>query len=259
MPYYGSDKRRFLLRCYDIMPDCNGELEQCSNIVSGLNPEQGLGNSYMKRPNGSIGLSILEEHERAALFIRHSERVGAEIATEQDGLTLRGREMALDLGKSLRPFGPIRVFSSPVGRCMDSARLIAEGADAVGDVVSSTNLGGPGVFVVDGDMVLDRLNRVGLSPFIESWFNGELPVTEVRSCESGSQALMDWAIEELSSQPKGLDVHVSHDLDLTPVLVHYLVYDLFTEGLLGFLDGFVVWPEGLKYKIYYRGRQGFLS
>jgi Histidine phosphatase superfamily (branch 1) len=241
------------------MPDCNGELEKRSNIGSGLNPEQGLGNSQMKKPSGNIELSILEEHERAALFIRHSERVGAEIATEEDGLTQHGREMALDLGRSLRPFGPIRMFSSPVGRCMDSAKLIAEGAGATGEVVVSTNLGGPGVFVMDGDLVMNRLNKVGLTPFIESWFNEELPLTEVRSCQAGSQALMDWAIEELSSQPIGLDVHVSHDLDLTPVLVHYLGYDLFNEGLLGFLDGFVVWPEGQKYKIYYRGRQGFLS
>jgi hypothetical protein len=213
----------------------------------------------MRTGKSSIDLSSLEGHGRAALFVRHSERVGEEIATEEDGLTEKGRVMALELGRSLRPFGPIRVFSSPVGRCIDTARLISEGASVTGEVTVSTNLGGPGVFVVDGDTVMARLNDMGLSPFIRSWFTGELPLTEVRSCETGSRALMDWAICELSSRPKGLDVHVSHDLDLTPVLVHYLGYDPFEEGLLGFLDGFMVCPEGGKYEIHYRGRQGYLS
>jgi hypothetical protein len=213
----------------------------------------------MRSGKSSIDLSSLEGHGRSALFVRHSERVGAEIATEEDGLTERGRVMALELGRSLRPFGPIRVFSSPVGRCIDTARLISEGAGDAGEVTVSINLGGPGVFVIDGAAVMARLNDVGLFPFIRSWFTGEIPLTELMSCETGSRALMDWATCELSSRPKGLDVHVSHDLDLTPVLVHYLGYDLFEEGLLGFLDGFMVWPQGSKYEIHYRGRLGYLS
>ena len=213
----------------------------------------------MRTSTGSIDPSILKGQTRAALLIRHSERMGAEIATEEDGLTDRGRSMASDLGRSLRPFGPIRMFSSPVGRCMETARLILEGAGVTGDVIVSTNLGGPGVFVIDGDSVMTRLNRIGLSPFIRSWFNGELSPDEVRSCQAGSKALMDWTIEELSSRPRGLDILVSHDLDLTPVLVHYLGYDLFGEGLLNFLDGFMVSSDSGRYAISYQGRRAFLS
>lgn len=72
----------------------------------------------------------LADDERVFLLIRHSIRRNI---TPEDtdsgahvGLTDRGREIAVDFGK-LFPEGSTAYFSSPVGRCMDTAKCIEEG------------------------------------------------------------------------------------------------------------------------------------
>ena len=73
----------------------------------------------------------LASDERVYLLIRHAERrhitpedpdFGAHV-----GLTDRGREQALSLGKCIPPEGDICFYSSPVGRCVETAQCIGAG------------------------------------------------------------------------------------------------------------------------------------
>ena len=77
----------------------------------------------------------LASDERVFLLVRHGERrhitpddpdFGAHV-----GLTDKGREQALSLGRCIPPEGDICFYSSPVGRCMETAQFIGKGrADA---------------------------------------------------------------------------------------------------------------------------------
>jgi hypothetical protein len=51
---------------------------------------------------------------------------------------------------------------------------------------------------------------------------------------------------------------VGHDLFLTPVLVNYLDYDIASQGLLSFLDGFTVTMEGSKAVLSFGGKQALI-
>ena len=73
----------------------------------------------------------LATDERVFLLVRHGERrhitpedpdFGAHV-----GLTERGREQALSLGKCIPAEGDMSFFSSPVGRCMETALNIGVG------------------------------------------------------------------------------------------------------------------------------------
>ena len=73
----------------------------------------------------------LAADERVFLLVRHGERrhitpedpdFGAHV-----GLTERGREQALSLGKCIPAEGDMSFFSSPVGRCMETALNIGLG------------------------------------------------------------------------------------------------------------------------------------
>jgi len=73
----------------------------------------------------------LASGERVYLLIRHAERrhitpedpdFGAHV-----GLTDKGREQALSLGKCIPPEGDICFYSSPVGRCVETAQCIGAG------------------------------------------------------------------------------------------------------------------------------------
>ena len=73
----------------------------------------------------------LTPDERVFLLVRHGERnhitpddpdFGAHV-----GLTDRGREQAQSLGKCIPAEGDMSFFSSPVGRCVETAEFIGRG------------------------------------------------------------------------------------------------------------------------------------
>ena len=79
----------------------------------------------------STFFASLTPDERVFLLVRHGERnhitpddpdFGAHV-----GLTDRGREQAQSLGKCIPAEGDICFFSSPVGRCVETAEFIGKG------------------------------------------------------------------------------------------------------------------------------------
>ena len=190
-----------------------------------------------------------------ALLIRHAARYGGDVALHSDGLTPVGREQARKLGKRIGEHKHIRLFASPVQRCVDTASLIAEGAGSDAEVSITTMLGRPGTYVIDEEEVDRHLAIMGLSRFAVEWVNGRIPVKAMAPIPQGSQALMEWVRGNLREGSDCLDIYVGHDLFLTPVLINYLSYDIASAGLLGFLDGFTVTMEGSKAVISYGGKR----
>jgi phosphohistidine phosphatase SixA len=186
-------------------------------------------------------LGPLNRTAQGALLIRHAARYGRDVALHTDGLTPEGREMARRLGERLEG-KPIRLFSSPIQRCVDTATLIAEGAGCNAEVSITTMLGRPGTYVIDEEEVDRHLAVMGLHRFAVEWVNGRIPAKAMAPVPLGTQALMEWVRNNLQ-ESDGLDIYVGHDLFLTPVLVNHLGYDIASAGLLGFLDGFTVTEE----------------
>ncbi|MDW5562074.1 MAG: histidine phosphatase family protein [Methanomassiliicoccus sp.] len=199
-------------------------------------------------------LASLNCTPRGALLIRHAARYGADVALHSDGLTSAGREMARALGKRLGHRKHIRLFSSPVQRCVDTASLIAEGAGFDAAVTVTTMLGRPGTYVLNEEEVDKHLAVMGLNRFAVEWVNGRIPAKAMAPVPQGTEALISWVRKNLQERSDCLDIYVGHDLFLTPVLVNYLDYDIASKGLLGFLDGFTVTLEEGKAVLSY-GRE----
>ncbi len=185
------------------------------------------------------------------MVIRHSERFGGDIADHGDGLTPHGMVMARELGSRLNGLG-LRLYASPIQRCVDTARLIAEGAGCGAEVVRSGLLGIPGTYVIDEPEVDRHLAAMGLKGFAVSWLKGGISPKVMRPCPEGSEMLIRWICGNLYSRSEGIDIYVGHDLFLTPVLVHYVGYDLEASGFLGFLDGFCLAQEGDGARLTFR-------
>ena len=96
----------------------------------------------------------LKSTERMYLLVRHAERPHI-TAADADygahvGLTAAGRERAVALGKMFPPEGDAVYYSSPVGRCMDTAKCIAEGRALAGCCGESQGTGcAPGTSLPD--------------------------------------------------------------------------------------------------------------
>ena len=200
-------------------------------------------------------LTSLNGSGRAAPLVRQSARHGRDVALHTDGLTPEGREMARRLGQRIGKLGRIRLFSSPIQRCVDTASLIAEGAGCDARVTITTMLGKPGTYVIDEQEGDRHLAVMGLHRFAVEWVSGRIPAKAMAPVPQGSKTLMEWVLGNMQESEDGLDIYVGHDLFLTPVLVNYLGYDIASTGLLGFLDGFTVTMEEGRATLSYGGRR----
>jgi phosphohistidine phosphatase SixA len=190
-------------------------------------------------------------------MIRHGARTGGDVALHTDGLTPVGREQARKLGE--RIVGrKIRLFASPVQRCVDTASLIADGAGCDAEVIVTTMLGLPGTYVIDEEEVDKHLAIMGLNKFAIEWVNGRIPAKAMAPVPAGTRALMDWVKGNMRGMSDHLDIYVGHDLFLTPVLVNHLSYDIASAGLLGFLDGFTVTMEREGTVLSYGGQRSLI-
>jgi len=203
-------------------------------------------------------LASLNGSGRAALLVRHAARHGRDVALHSDGLTPEGREMARKLGERICEHGRIRLFSSPIQRCVDTASLIAEGAGCDARITITTMLGMPGTYVIDEEAVDKHLAVMGLHRFAVEWVSGRIPAKAMAPVPQGTRTLMDWVLKNMQESEDGLDIYVGHDLFLTPVLVNYLGYDIAAAGLLGFLDGFTVTMDDGRAALSYGGQRTYI-
>lgn len=197
----------------------------------------------------------LNEGAKQALLIRHSERFGGTIAKSKDALTENGIAMAEDLGRKLSKNPPSVMFSSPIPRCIETAKIILRSTKNPLSIQTSSMLGKPGAFVINGKEIADRIDHHGLTNFAKMWFNGEVPTDLIRSTKDGSDLLLSWVVDVMRQSNDNFGLFVSHDLILTAVIQEYFQYDLDKEGLLNFLDGFVLQIEDDGYFIEYRSHK----
>jgi hypothetical protein len=155
--------------------------------------------------------SVIRSGHRAALYIRHGERSPRPRGQWGDDiqLTPKGIADAKEFGTLLRDCGECAFHSSPVGRCRQTALVIAEGMlgrEITPDALTvSSLLGSPGPFNdLDnpGHFAPDEFSAVA-DRYIESGFHvGLKPLSQ--ACEGISEYLK-------SSVSKPLNIFATHD------------------------------------------------
>lgn len=206
----------------------------------------------------------LTSNERVYLLVRHAERrhitpddpdFGAHV-----GLTDKGREQAISLGKCIPPEGDICFYSSPVGRCMETAQFIGKGRlMAAGSVQVNVHVEPldclAEYFVQNYDAYLKVL-RAGFYEGICAWLAQE----ETRaSCNSNSVqfagseprtgdepfAPLDKRSEEMLAMmlEKGscrFNIFATHDAWVVPCLTHFCKMHFSPQLWMNYLTGMAV-------------------
>ncbi|KZY17972.1 histidine phosphatase family protein, partial [Alcanivorax sp. HI0035] len=160
-------------------------------------------------------LNLLPQDKPVHLLTRHSVRELAKngFADYRLPLTPEGIDMAREWGAQLAR--PVEAFySSPVGRCVNTAIAMAEGArkagliDEIPDITTDTTLVEPGCYVEDLNQVGPTFLKMGafrfLNQHLQEPFDGMLSPAEGRS----KLAAYLKAREPASGH---LNVHVTHD------------------------------------------------
>ena len=199
-------------------------------------------------------------NHRTVLFLRHAERDSTApnaMASHGASLTDLGLRQADAFGALLADcLGPMR--SSPVPRCVDTARAILDGAQRASDVAHDRRLGDPSVFVTDGDTAMRELTRQGLYPVATRLGSGE-QLPGFADPDRGTSQLVCLAMEFLKSSGDGVQVLVTHDLMIATMIARIRGGPLAETEWPGYLHGLEIWVDHDRLMSRYAGTNYVVS
>ncbi|MFZ5723887.1 MAG: histidine phosphatase family protein [Pseudomonadota bacterium] len=200
-------------------------------------------------------LALLPTDRPVALFTRHSIREQAQqgIAGYDVPLTPEGVRLAEAWGAAALTRPLHRVWSSPVGRCIDTARAMLNGARSVLDVTPHRQLVEPGCFVHDIRAVGPLFLELGPVEFANRHFRE--PVAGVRSPGEGTHRLLGFVRDELG-QPGSLSLFVTHDTILAACI--YTLLDIERIDSVHWpwmMEGAFLWFDGARVQGLWRGER----
>ncbi|CAM3931013.1 histidine phosphatase family protein [Psychrobacter arenosus] len=136
-------------------------------------------------PSMMSSVNLLPAQKRLMLFTRHSLRErsdGNGFASAQLPLTPKGRVLAKSWGRWLAAHLPYSMdvdsISSPIGRCLDTAALMQEGAGLRREILQQPLLVEPGSLVTQPEVASPVFKQIGALNFLNKFLVGDLQGTK---------------------------------------------------------------------------------
>lgn len=192
--------------------------------------------------------ATLTADERVFWLLRHSVR---NHITPQDsdggahvGLTPEGRALAVHLGKLMPAAGDIAYFSSPVGRCVDTAKCIQEGRESVGGAcgVEVEIAGCLGDYYVKDQGAFQEVLNEKFYPSICQWI-ADGRHRAFYDLHSRAEELKRFMYESGRAQ---FNIFCTHDAWIVPTLAHFGGFKFSPSCWMNYLTGvaFVLSRDG---------------
>lgn len=208
-------------------------------------------------------LNELEPDKPAVLHMRHTERPPYNPATSNElQCTPVGRDAAVEFGRGIPPGRKVRLHSTRIKRAVETAQCIGAGLISRGVVPAYSDQ-------IDDLMILDSekasiylSENLGRSRdeveasinFANDWCAG---LTPPAFCDSirFARFFADHTRASLeAAEPAGLDIYVTHDVWVGCLLWHWFGVPTPSDGI-GFLDGFLIQPNGKTMTLWFRGEK----
>ena len=187
-----------------------------------------------------------------ALLLRHAERhpLPHQAPGNDVSLTAAGREAARRLGRNLGTH-LLKLHTSPVLRCVQTAKALRHGAGADCRVVKDRMLGDPGVFVEQPEQAWRSWLAQGFNGIAQALMTGERVPVGFAEPRKAARRLAAHLFEHLSEEP-GVHVFISHDILLAPFVAQALGRVLEDEAWPDFLHGALLWKDGGRRVLAYK-------
>jgi len=177
--------------------------------------------------------------KNTAILMRHADREYINPGVNEDEpINEAGMANSIMFGEKLSPFfGGVKIFTSPVGRCIQTGEAIMEGFRKRGPISASNMLGEPGPFVFERPTASKIFKDLGCKGTIESMIAGhELP--GIRSAADGSELLKEFIVSEMrANDGENLLLFITHDAIVIPLIYHYTGEEFGRDHWLDFSDG----------------------
>lgn len=187
--------------------------------------------------------------DRMAVIVRHSARHYDTKDWSNDplmGLTDEGKEAAYAFGENLPTDSVIRLFSSPVGRCVETASQIEKGNTSKGGKTEANRIIGrlATFFANDFLKVFEIIGAKGNAEFFRDWFSGKVPVDVMADPEASAAILRKLLVDKRDEMSDNhIDILVSHDWSLYLFKEYCLGLTQEDVGRVKYLEGVIVYSE----------------
>lgn len=186
------------------------------------------------------------QNERLILFTRHSLRErsnGEGFASADLPLTSKGRVLAKSWGRWLDEHLSYSMdahsIASPIGRCVDTAKLMQEGAGVQKPIIHQSLLVEPGSLVIDAKVAGAKFKEIGALNFINAFLQNSLEST--KPANKGALDLL-YLLYENQPEPGHLSLAVSHDTLLSAFLGVMMQSNAITwEDWPKMMEGIFIW------------------
>ncbi len=179
-------------------------------------------------------LSLNKDKMADCLLIRHSVRfpINDKEKAFDAGLTPDGEKLAQEFGKYIRYYRPLGLLvTSPVGRCIDTALRISEGANSYRNILPDYRLSHS--FVAE-------------------------PLIQLKNYQPG-QPIPEkiWRVLQsfLAVKSKGLTIAVTHDTVLVSLVAYLIGVAVGPGEWPDYLEGIAFWKGKNRLEIGWRGKQ----
>ncbi|MBT3176204.1 MAG: histidine phosphatase family protein [Desulfobacula sp.] len=192
---------------------------------------------------------------KISVLIRHSERFFSEDAGLEPfmGLTDKGKEFAFDFGAGMRPNTMPKLYSSFLGRCIETAFLIDKGFTKQNNQNLDHNCMDPMLspfYVSDIDKAIPLIKKLGNNSFLREWFDNRIDENIMENPRKTSDILSEFMVEKIKKlKHNQIAICASHDWNIYPLKEFKLDLKHESAGDVGYLDGLVFFEKENQYYI----------
>lgn len=193
--------------------------------------------------------------KKISVLIRHSDRFFSDNAGLEAfmGLTDKGKDFAVDFGTQICAAPLPELYSSFMGRCIETAYLIDKGFtkkngralphNCLDDLLSP-------FYIKDLEKALLSVEKLGTHAFLRNWFDKKVDETIMENPEKAADLLSQFMIEQIKRLKEDrMAVCVSHDWNIFSLKEFKMGLQHETSGDVGYLDGVVFFEKEDRYYI----------
>ena len=150
-------------------------------------------------------------NEKISLLLRHADRddipkgsFGNEILLNE-----KGKQNAQSFGVKLAERKINRIYTSPIGRCVQTAEFITKGYGSLIEIIETTSLGAPGLHISDEKIAGEFFLQHGFDDMYKRFMQGE-KIPGIPNINELNNRITNFINE--NSTENGTTIFITHDM-----------------------------------------------
>jgi broad specificity phosphatase PhoE len=150
-------------------------------------------------------------NDKISLLLRHADREDIPQGSFGNEILLneKGKENAKRFGESFFKRKINRIFTSPIGRCVQTAEYITKGYGSSIEIIETTSLGAPGLHISDEKLAGDFFLQYGFDEMYKRFTQGE-SIPGIPNINELNIRMKNFINE--NSTTNGTTIFITHDM-----------------------------------------------